>query len=95
MEKGFLCQQVLGIKEEIELDWKLLLIDDFQNTKFSKSFINCLLIRYFRNYIWLIDLILIVWFYIPTSKFIYYSNAIIVLLQHLFYFRLAIDVPDL
>jgi uncharacterized membrane protein len=94
MEKGFLCQQVFGFDDENKMDWKLLLADDFQNVKFSKSFMHCMMISYFRNYIWLMDLIFIVWFYIPT-KFIYYTNGIIALIQHLFYFRLNIDIPDL
>jgi uncharacterized membrane protein len=93
MEKGFLCDQVL--EQEIAGDWKADLATVFITVKFTKGFVNCVCIRYFRNYIWLIDLVIAVWLYLTPPLIMYYILGGIVLVQHLFYFRINKDVPDL
>jgi len=94
MEKGFLCKQVLEI--ENNLDWKNELVNIFSNVAYTKGFFTCYCIRYFRNYIWLIDLILGVWGgCILYPKIMYYIILGTVLIQHLFYFRMNVDLPDL
>jgi uncharacterized membrane protein len=94
MEKGFLCHQVLN--KENDLNWKTELVNIFSNVNFTKSFFTCFCIRYFRNYIWLIDFIILVWGSLITiPKILYYVILGLVCLQHLFYFRMNVDLPDL
>lgn len=57
LEEGFFCQQVLH--EEGEYGWRTELSGMLRRPVFPKSFVYCWSIRYCRNYIWLIDIILL------------------------------------
>jgi uncharacterized membrane protein len=92
MEQGFLCQQVLG---DGYTDWTPKLAHIFNNVEFTKSFFASFLTRYFRNYIWLVDLIVVAWSFRPPPTTLFCSIGAITLIQHSFYFWVDIHSPDL
>jgi uncharacterized membrane protein len=81
MEKGFFSDQVLNNNNNI--DWKNELNDCFINVKFTHSLIYSFIIRYFRNYIWLIDSILILWYFVVLKNIFLYCILGVILVQHL------------
>lgn len=93
MEQGFLCYQIL--EQQVADNWKTDLFNAFTTVQFTKGFVNCVCIRYFRNYIWLTDLVFAVWLYLTPQPIMYYSLVGIVIMQHLLYFRIIKDIPDL
>jgi hypothetical protein len=90
MEDGFLCHQII---HDAHFDMTEL-ISSYQNPAYVKSIGYCFLIRYFRNYIWFIDLSVALWF-INREKKTIASYIIIsaVIAHHAFLFKKS--SPDL
>lgn len=78
MEEGFLCNQILD--GAMEGDWPDSIKNVYLKTEFTRTFWHCFLIRYFRNYIWLIDIITILWHFIPPDN--YWIFEIFCIVQH-------------
>lgn len=81
MEKGFLCLQILGDTPDDE--WKRSIKEMYENVDYTHSLFYCFFLRYFRNYIWLVDVIAILWLFLPPPNRIFYIGfELICLLQH-------------
>lgn len=82
MEQGFLCHQILD--NETDHDWKQALYHKFIKVQFTRGLFYCFTVRYFRNYMWLIDLIAILWILRPPPNlFVYYGIECFCALQHI------------
>jgi len=96
MEEGFLCHQILDCAkvESARDDWVGDIASIYQKLEYTESFFICFRTRYFRNYIWLIDLIICLWLFDPPIKPVYYSLLGVTASQHL-YFLFWRDPPDI
>jgi len=92
MERGFLCDQILY--ENNGKDWKKDIFTIYNDIEFTKPFLKCFAIRYFRNYIWIVDLIVCLWYFFPPNMIFYYTLTSFVVLQHL-YFIFFTEKPDI
>lgn len=92
MEQGFLCNQILCDKDAD--DWNKDIYTIFTNVEFTQRFLKCFIIRYFRNYIWLVDLIICLWYFVPPNMIFFYILSGLTVLQHM-YFLFYTEKPDI
>lgn len=81
MEKGFLCLQILGTVQDDA--WKQSIREMYENVDYTHTLGYCFCLRYFRNYIWLVDTIAILWFFLPPpNRYFFIGFELFCLLQH-------------